>query len=57
MTDRTKALGELLTKLERREAALMEWGFFDVVHTVDELIELFANDSEWGAALDRKSVV
>ena len=50
MTDRMKALGELLTKLERREAALMEWGFFDVVHTVDELIELFTNDSEWGAA-------
>jgi hypothetical protein len=50
MIDRMKVLGELLTKLERREAALMEWGFFDVVHTSDELIELFANDSEWGAA-------
>lgn len=48
MTDRAKVLGELLTKLERREAALMEWGFFDVVHTCDELVELFSKDPEWG---------
>lgn len=26
----------------------MEWGFFDVVHTADEIVQLFANDSEWG---------
>jgi hypothetical protein len=50
MTDRAKVLGELLTKLERREAALMEWGFFDVVHTADELVDLFSNDPEWGDA-------
>lgn len=50
MNDRTRALGELLTKLERREAALIEWGFFDVVHTSDELVDLFENDPEWGDA-------
>ena len=50
MIDTNKLLGELLTKLERREAALIEWGFFDVVHTAEELIELFSNDAEWGTA-------
>jgi hypothetical protein len=50
MTDRMKVLGELLTKLERREAALLEWGFFDVVHTGDEITEIFLNDPKWGPA-------
>ncbi|WP_434718134.1 protein DpdJ [Paraburkholderia sp. A1BS-2L] len=48
MSNRERVLGELLTRLERREAALMEWGFFDVVHTADEIVELFVNDPEWG---------
>jgi len=50
MTDPVKVLGELLAKLERREAALMEWGFLEVAHTSDEIVELFANDPEWGTA-------
>jgi hypothetical protein len=50
MTNRTKVIGELLTTLERREAALMEWGFFDVAHTSDEIIDLFSNNTEWGSA-------
>ena len=50
MTDPAKVLGELLAKLERREADLMEWGFLEVVHTSEEIIELFANDPEWGSA-------
>lgn len=50
MTDSAKVLGELLAKLERREADLMEWGFLEVVHTSEEIVELFANDPEWGSA-------
>ena len=50
MPDGAKIVGELLTKLERRESALMEWGFFDVVHTGDEIVELFSGDPEWGEA-------
>jgi len=50
MTDTAKVLGELLAKLERREADLMEWGFLEVVHTSQEIVELFANDPEWGSA-------
>lgn len=50
MNDSEKVLGELLAKLERREAALLEWGFFDVAHTSDEIVDLFVNDAEWGFA-------
>lgn len=50
MIDSNKALGELLANLERREAALLEWGFLDVAHTCDEIVDLFANDPEWGVA-------
>ena len=50
MTHSAKVLGELLAKLERREAALMDWGFLEVSHTSDEIVELFANDPEWGVA-------
>jgi hypothetical protein len=50
MNESEKVLGELLSILERREAALLEWGFFEVVHTSDEIIDLFSNDSEWGFA-------
>ena len=50
MADRLRILGELITVLERRESALLEWGFFDVAHTSDELIELFSNDPHWGRA-------
>jgi hypothetical protein len=50
MIDSNKALGELLANLERREAALLEWGFLDVSHTCDEIVDLFANDPEWGVA-------
>ena len=28
----------------------MEWGFFDVVHTADEIIDLFSSDPKWGQA-------
>lgn len=34
-------VGELLTLLERREAALLEWGFYDFSHSADEIVELF----------------
>lgn len=50
MNESEKVLGELLSNLERREAALLEWGFFEVVHTSDEIVDLFSNDSEWGFA-------
>lgn len=50
MNDSEKVLGELLAKLERREAALLEWGFLDVAHTSDEIVDLFAQDPEWGVA-------
>lgn len=50
MTDLAKIIGELLAKLERREADLMEWGFLEVSHTNDEIVDLFANDPEWGVA-------
>ncbi len=50
MNDSEKVLGELLAKLERREAALLEWGFFEVAHTSDEIVDLFSNDPEWGFA-------
>jgi hypothetical protein len=50
MNDSEKVLGELLAKLERREAALLEWGFFEVAHTSDEIVDLFSSDPEWGFA-------
>lgn len=43
-----KTLGELLTLLERREAALIEWGFYDVRHTAQEIAELFGDSSVYG---------
>ena len=36
-------IGELLTSLERSEVRLMEWGFNEVAHTADEIVELFAS--------------
>jgi len=50
MPDKAKVLGELLTRLERREAALIEWGFYEVSHSADEIAELFLSDPEWGPA-------
>lgn len=50
MPDKAKILGELLTRLERREAALIEWGFYEVSHSADEIVDLFARDPEWGTA-------
>jgi hypothetical protein len=50
MNNSEKVLGELLAKLERREAALLEWGFLDVAHTSDEIVDLFSSDAEWGFA-------
>lgn len=43
-----KPLAELLTLLERREAELLEWGFYDVSHTADEIVELFEGSPEYG---------
>jgi hypothetical protein len=34
-------IGDLLTSLELAEVKLMEWGFFDVSHTDEELVKLF----------------
>lgn len=48
MTEQERIVGELLTILERREAALMDWGFFDVVHTAGEIIALFESDPQYG---------
>jgi hypothetical protein len=46
--DRVELLGELLTALELEEVRLMEWGFFDVAHTGDEVASLFSNHPELG---------
>jgi Helicase conserved C-terminal domain len=50
MAEKVKLIGELLTRLELREAALIEWGFYEVSHSTDEIAELFANDPDWGSA-------
>lgn len=43
-------VGELLTSLERAEVRLMEWGFFDVSHTSDEVVNLFGSHPTLGVA-------
>ena len=43
-------IGELLTSLETAEVRLMEWGFSDVSHTDDEIVDLFARHPELGQA-------
>lgn len=48
--DARKVIGELLTLLERREAELMEWGFFEVSHSAGDIASLFSESSEWGDA-------
>jgi hypothetical protein len=50
MTDKVKVIGELLTRLESREAALIEWGFYEVSHSADEIVDLFVSDPELGSA-------
>lgn len=47
--DRNELIGELLTTLERAEVKLMEWGFFDLSHTGQEIEELFGSYSNLGA--------
>src|SRR5262245_1132320 len=46
--ERNELIGELLTRLERAEVRLMEWGFIDVSHTGDELVDLFASHPTLG---------
>ena len=46
--ERNELIGELLTSLERAEVRLMEWGFFDLSHTGDEIAELFGSDPALG---------
>jgi hypothetical protein len=46
--DRDELIGELLTSLERAEVRLMEWGFIDVSHTGDEIVDLFASHPTLG---------
>ncbi|MDM0117523.1 protein DpdJ [Variovorax sp. J22R133] len=48
--DRNTVIGELLTRLEREEVQIMEWGFFDGVHTADEIAALFLSHPEYGSA-------
>ena len=43
-TKQLEFIGELLTCLELDEVRLMEWGFFDVVHTDVEIIDLFESN-------------
>ena len=43
-------IGELLTSLETAEVRLMEWGFSDVSHTDDEIVELFTCHPRLGEA-------
>jgi hypothetical protein len=50
MSDKVYVIGELLTRLETREAAMIEWGFYEVSHSVDEIVDLFAGDPEYGPA-------
>ncbi|HRQ58634.1 MAG TPA: protein DpdJ [Azoarcus taiwanensis] len=47
---RDELIGELLTCLERAEVRLMEWGFTDVSHTRDEVVNLFASHPTLGTA-------
>lgn len=50
MPAKAKILGELLTLLELREAALIEWGFYEVSHSAEEIVDLFVSDPELGSA-------
>lgn len=43
-----KIVGELLTLLERRESELLEWGFYEVAHSAEEIADLFSSDERWG---------
>lgn len=46
--NREELIGELLTRLEREEVQLMEWGFFDIAHTADEIANLFRSAPLYG---------
>jgi hypothetical protein len=50
---REALIGELLTRLEREEVRLMEWGFFDIAHTGEEVAGLFRSDPVHGESFSQ----
>lgn len=50
--ERDEIIGELLSRLEHKEARLMEWGFFELAHTNVEIAQLFRGDAQCGEAFE-----